>query len=76
MKTPLLTLLLIAATLAAAASPAHAGPYVLVGCAELNGALGPAHVARPADGWFHEQGVSGREECAKGRSGRLPARST
>jgi len=70
MKTPLLTFLLLAATLAAAAGPAHAGPYVLVGCAELKGALGPAHVARPADGWFQEQGVSGREECAKGRSGR------
>ena len=70
MKTPLLALLLITATLAAAPSPAHAGPYALVGCADLAGALGPAHVVRPADGWFQEQGVSGREECAAGRSGR------
>ena len=70
MKTPLFALLLIAATLAAAPSPANAGSYVLVGCADLAGALGPAHVARPADGWFREQGVLGLQECAKGRSGR------
>ena len=70
MKNPLLALLLLGAPLAAAPSPAHAGAYVLVGCAEPAGALGPAHVARPADGWFQEQGVSGRQECAKGLNGR------
>ena len=70
MNKPLLALLLITATLAAAPSRAHAGAYVLVGCADLAGALGPAHVVRPADGWFHEQGVEGWQDCAAGRSGR------
>jgi 5-hydroxyisourate hydrolase-like protein (transthyretin family) len=57
--------------LAVAPSPAHAGSYVLVGCADLAGALGPGHVARPADGWFLERGVyPSRQDCAAGRSGR------
>ena len=71
MKKPLTALLLVAAALAAAPSPAHAGAYVLVGCADLAGALGPGHVVRPADGWFLEQGVyPSRQDCAAGRSGR------
>jgi hypothetical protein len=67
-----LTLLAVVATAALAAAPtsAHAGSYVLVGCADLAGALGPAHVVRPADGWFLEQGVyPSRQDCAAGRAG-------
>lgn len=71
MKKPLTALLLVAAALAAAPSPAHAGAYVLVGCADLAGALGPGHVVRPADGWFLEQGVyPSRNDCAEGGGGR------
>jgi hypothetical protein len=72
MKKPLTVILLvIVAALAAAPSPANAGAYVVVGCADLNGALGPGHVARPTDGWFLEQGVyPSRDDCAAGRSGR------
>jgi hypothetical protein len=69
MKKPLLALLLTAATLAAAPSSAHAGSYVLVGCADLAGALGPTHVVRPTEGWFLEQGVDARQDCAAGRRG-------
>src|SRR3954466_1496707 len=67
---PLIAFLLAAAALAAAPSPARAGTYVLLGCADLAGALGPGHVVRPVDGWFLEQGVypSGNH-CASGRSG-------
>jgi hypothetical protein len=69
-RAPLIALLLAAAALAAAPSPALAGSYVLVGCADLAGALGPAHVARPADGWFLEQGVfPSHQDCAAGRAG-------
>jgi hypothetical protein len=71
MKKPLTALLLTVAMLAIAPSPARAGSYVLVGCADLAGALGPGHVVRPADGWFLEQGVyPSRQDCAAGRSGR------
>jgi hypothetical protein len=70
MKKPLAALLLTVAVLAIAPSPAQAGSYVLVGCADLTGALGPGHVVRPADGWFLEQGVyPSRQDCAAGRSG-------
>jgi hypothetical protein len=69
-KPPLIALFLAAAALAAAPSPALAGSYVLVGCADLAGALGPGHVVRPADGWFLEQGVyPSRQDCASGRTG-------
>jgi hypothetical protein len=62
--------LLATAALAAAPGAAHAGSYVLVGCADLAGALGPGHVVRPADGWFLEQGVyPSRNDCAAGRAG-------
>lgn len=71
MNKPLAALFLIAAVLAAAPTPAHAGSYVLVGCADLAGALGPGHVVRPTDGWFLELGVyPSRLDCAAGRSGR------
>ena len=71
MKKPLLALVLAAAALVAAPSPASAGSYVLVGCADLAGALGPGHVVRPTDGWFLEQGVfPSRQDCAAGRTGR------
>ena len=72
MKKPLAALLLLTAALLAAAPPsARAGSYVLVGCADLDGALGPSHVIRPAEGWFLEQGVyPSRQECATGRFGR------
>jgi hypothetical protein len=70
MKKPLTAVLLTVATLAAAPSPAQAGSYVLVGCADLAGALGPGHVVRPTDGWFLEQGVyPSRQDCAAGRAG-------
>jgi hypothetical protein len=70
MKKSLLALT-TAAVLAAAPSSAHAGSYVLVGCADLAGALGPDHVVRPADGWYLELGVyPSRQDCAAGRSGR------
>ena len=71
MKKPLIAILLAAAALGAAPTPAHAGSYVLVGCADLAGVLGPAHVIRPADGWFLEQGVypSGND-CYAGRAGK------
>ena len=70
MKKPLIAILLAAAALAAAPTPAHAGSYVLVGCADLAGVLGPAHVVRPADGWFLEQGVyPSRNDCYAGRAG-------
>ena len=71
MKKPLIALLLAAAAFAAAPTPALAGSYVLVGCADLAGALGPGHVVRPADGWFLEQGVyPSRDDCAAGRAGK------
>jgi len=70
MKKPLIAILIAAAALAAAPPPAHAGSYVLVGCADLDGALGPGHVVRPADGWFLEQGVyPSRDDCPAGRAG-------
>jgi len=71
MKKPLLVLVLVTAALAAAPSSASAGSFVLVGCADLAGALGPGHVVRPADGWFLEQGVyPSRQDCPAGRTGR------
>jgi hypothetical protein len=67
---PALVALLATAALTAAPTPAHAGSYVLVGCADLAGALGPDHVVRPADGWFLEQGTYlSRNDCAAGRAG-------
>ncbi|MEO8689191.1 MAG: hypothetical protein ABI611_13365 [Solirubrobacteraceae bacterium] len=70
MKKPLIALLLTAAALTAAPTPARAGSYVLVGCADLSGALAPDHTVRPADGWFLEQGVyPSRDDCPAGRSG-------
>ena len=65
---PLAVLLLFAAL---AAPSAHAGSYVVVGCADLAGALGPAHTVRPAEGWYLAAGVyPSRDDCAAGRAGR------
>jgi len=70
MTKPLLAALLTMALLAAAPSTADAGSYAVVGCADLAGALTPAHVVRPTDGWFLEAGVyPSRPDCAAGRSG-------
>ena len=70
MKKPLLTLLLTAATLAAAPSPPTRAPTSSSAAPSSRAPSVPAHVARPADGWFHEQGVTARQDCAQGRSGR------
>ena len=60
---PLAVLLLFAAL---AAPSAHAGSYVVVGCADLAGALGPAHAVRPAEGWYLAAGVyPSRDDCAR-----------
>jgi len=64
-------LLLAAALCAAAAPPAHAGSYVVVGCADLAGALGGGHTVRPTDGWYLAAGVyPSRDDCGAGRAGR------
>ncbi len=56
--------------LAAAPPPAQAGTYVVVGCADLDGALGPGHTVRPTDGWYRSAGSHPtRSDCAAGRSG-------
>ncbi|HYI18343.1 MAG TPA: hypothetical protein VD836_06515 [Solirubrobacteraceae bacterium] len=65
---PLAVLLLFAAL---AAPSARAGSYVVVGCADLAGALGPAHTVRPAEGWYVAAGVyPSRDDCAAGGAGR------
>jgi hypothetical protein len=55
----------------AAAPPARAGSYVVVGCADLDGALGPGHTVRPTDGWHTAAGMyPTRNDCHAGASGR------
>jgi hypothetical protein len=71
MNKPLIALLATVAAFAAAPSHARAGSYVVVGCADLAGALGPGHVVRPAEGWFLEHGIyPSHQGCAAGRGGR------
>src|SRR4051794_10272595 len=58
----LLIAFLAAATLAAAATPARAGSYVVVGCSDLG-----RHTPRPADGWNLTAGVyPSRNDCRSG----------
>ena len=62
---PLAVLLLFAAL---AAPSAHAGSYVVVGCADLAGALGRGHTVRPTDGWYLATGVyPSRDDCGAAR---------
>ena len=64
---PLAVLLILAAV---GAPSARAGAYVVVGCADLTGALGPGHTIRPADGWHLVAGVyPSRDDCGAGRAG-------
>lgn len=54
--------------LAALAPSAYAGSYVVVGCADLAGALGPRHTVRPTDGWYLATGVfPSRDDCGAAR---------
>ena len=58
---PLAVLLLLAAL---GPPSAHAGSYVVVGCADMAGALGPRHTVRPTDGWYLATGVfPSRDDC-------------
>jgi hypothetical protein len=57
MNTRILIPFLVAAALAAAATPAQAGSYVVVGCSDL----------RPADGWqLTAGGFPSRDDCRAG----------
>jgi hypothetical protein len=61
MRTLLISLL-AAAALAAAATPARAGSYVVVGCSDLG-----TRTARPADGWhLTAGGYPSRDDCRAG----------
>ena len=60
---------LAAAALAAAATPARAGSYVVVGCSDLG-----THTVRPTDGWYLAAGgYPSRDDC--GAAGGLYATS-
>src|SRR4051812_38383549 len=58
----LLSSVLAAAILAAAATPARAGSYVVVGCSDLG-----TRTVRPADGWYVAAGgFPSRDDCRAG----------
>ena len=58
----LLISFLAAAALAAAASPARAGSYVVVGCSDLD-----THTPRPTSGWYLAAGgYPSRDDCRAG----------
>ena len=65
-----LTVLTVLLVLAAAPA-ARAGSYVVVGCADLDGALGAGHTVRPTDGWHTAAGGHPtRNDCNAGAGGR------
>jgi hypothetical protein len=63
----LLISFLAAAALAAAATPARAGSYVVVGCSDLG-----SHAVRPPSGWYLAAGgYPSRDDCGAGGQVRL-----